>query len=414
MLLILLLISLTIQKNDYDLLLEWGKNHSLEISNKLEMKYISENNKTFIVKDKILKNEIILSIPNSILLNIENSLKLYGKKAQKLYKEYKSKCTNFKNDFMCDQSFLSYMMYRVNKNNKTKNNDFYKYYQYLFNTFESNLDSFPLFYNREQLYLIQFTSFSYSIEYIKKIYAGEIDIFENDLNLKKIRKEDYYVFRTYASSKSFNISGHSVIVPFVDMFDKHPIKYNLRIEATDSVTKIIATKDILPLETLYIKFDTLTNQNALALFGVTFDEIIDKITSFHVPILNPLFLKNNNIKINNSNFKKYFSLYMDIKKDKFYNEFLETYKQISIDLNKDKTEISVLKIILENLETLKLLNDAINSSHIYKAFYQQKDIDNILRIFKGEKKVLNDKINLMKNVINEYEKESKNKMNIDL
>ena len=198
------------------------------------------------------------------------------------------------------------------------------------------------------------------------------------------------------------------------MFDKHPIKYNLRIEATDSVTKIIATKDILPLETLYIKFDTLTNQNALALFGVTFDEIIDKITSFHVPILNPLFLKNNNIKINNSNFKKYFSLYMDIKKDKFYNEFLETYKQISIDLNKDKTEISALKIILENLETLKLLNDAINSSHIYKAFYQHKDIDNILRIFKGEKKVLNDKINLMKNVINEYEKESKNKMNIDL
>jgi hypothetical protein len=105
---------------------------------------------------------------------------------------------------------------------------------------------------------------------------------------------------------------------------------------------------------------------------------------------------------------------MDIKKDKFYNEFLETYKQISIYLNKDKTEISALKIILENLETLKLLNDAINSSHIYKAFYQQKDIDNILRIFKGEKKVLNEKINLMKNVINEYEKESKNKMNIDL
>ena len=196
---------LTQKKNDYDLLLEWGKNHSLEISNKIEMNYISENNKTFLVKNKILKNEIILSIPNIISLNIENMLKLYGKKAQKLYKEFEAKCKNYKYNFMCEQSFLSYMMYRVNKNNKTRNNDFYKYYQYLFNTFESNLDSFPLFYNREQLYLIQFTSFSYSIEYIKKIYAGEIDIFENDLNLKKIRKEDYYVFRTYASSKSFNI-----------------------------------------------------------------------------------------------------------------------------------------------------------------------------------------------------------------
>ena len=43
------------QKTDYDLLLEWGKNNSVEISEKIYVEYINENNKTYYAKDKILK-----------------------------------------------------------------------------------------------------------------------------------------------------------------------------------------------------------------------------------------------------------------------------------------------------------------------------------------------------------------------
>ena len=412
---ILIFISFSFQNNnnDYELRIEWAKNNSLIISDKMQMNYISENNKTFYSKEKILKDEILFKIPHSIVLNIENALKLYGHKAKKLYDEFEPIFKEYKNNnFLCEQTFLSYMMYRVNKNNKTRNNNFYKYYKYLFNTFESNLDSFPLFYNKEQLYLIQFTSLAYSIDYIKKMYQGEIEILENDLKLKKINKDDYYVFRTYASSKSYNISGHSFIIPFVDMFNKHPTKFNIKVEAFQNETNVIATKDIYPLETLYIKYDTLTNQNALTLFGITFDELIDKISSFHVPILNPFLLKNRNIELKDSIYNQYFYQYMDIAEKEFYIKNIETYKNISFDLNKDKEELSALKLILENLESLQELKSLVTSSHIYNSFYQQKDIDNILRIYKGENKYMQEKINTMKEIINN--KIEENKINKDL
>ena len=390
------------QKNDYDILLEWGKNNSLVISDKIEMKYISENNKTYYAKEKIFKDEVILIIPDAITLNIKNALRLYGKKGKKLYKEFRSYFDEFKNDFMSDQVFLAYLMYKVNKNDKLKSNNFYKYYQYLFKTFESNLDSFPIFYTREQLYFIQFTSLMHSIDFIKDIYKVEIDIFESKLK-KEIIKDDYYVFRTYSSSKSFNISGHSVIVPFVDMFNKHPTKYNLKVESTENITRVIATKDILPSEKLYIKYDYLTNQNALTLFGITFEEIIDKVNSLNVPILNPLLLEKNKVDKKDKSYNKYFTKYMDVQKDKFYEKFKEEYQEIAKNLKNDDSKLAGYKLILENLETLKEINSKINPSHIYKIFFQQKDIDNILRIFKSEINVLDKKINLMKKVINSFE-----------
>ena len=410
-----LFISRTYQKNDYDALLEWGKNNSLVISDKIEMKYISENNKAYYAKEKIFKNEVILIIPDAITLNIKNALRLYGKKGKRLYKEFRAYFNESKNDFMSDQVFLAYLMYKVNKNDKLKSNNFYKYYQYLFNTYESNLDSFPIFYNREQLYFIQFTSLMHSIDFIKDIYKAEIDIFENKLN-KEIIKDDYYVFRTYSSSKSFNISGHSVIIPFVDMFNKHPTKFNLKVEATENITRVIATKDILPSEKLYIKYDYLTNHNALTLFGITFEDIIDKVNTLNVPILNPLLLEKNKVDKNDKSYNKYFSKYIDIQKEKFYEKFKEEYKEIALHLKNDESELSAYKLILENLETLKEINSKINPSHIYKMFYQQKDIDNILRIFKSEINVLNKKIDLMKKIINSYEqkKQKDKKVNNDL
>lgn len=400
-------IPITIQKNDYDLLLEWGLNNSLEISDKIKMIYINENNKTYYCKEKIFENETILDIPNSILLNVENVIKLYGKKAKKLYKKFNSYFNATSNHFIIDQQFLAYIMYNINKKKKKKNNNFYQHFKYLFNTFESNLDSFPIFYNLEQLYLIQYTSLHFLIDYLKLIYKAEIDILEKNLKLKKINKDDYYVFRTYCSSKAVNISGHSVIAPFLDMFNKHPTKYNLRVHANDNSTKVVATRDILPSEILKIKNDKLTNRNSLILFGITFDENDDKLSSYRVPILNPALLYNYNKSKDNLN--QNYKDYMDIAKDNFYNKYIEVYKNLSLDLGGDGSQLSAYKLILENLETLKLLNTEINISSIYKVFYQQKDIESILRIIRSDHKYLTERIAFMKKVVDDYEKNNNNK-----
>ena len=102
---------------------------------------------------------------------------------------------------------------------------------------------------------------------------------------------------------------------------------------------------------------------------------------------------------------------MDVQKDKFYEKYKEKYKEFAINIKNDESELAGYKLILENLETLKELNSKINPSHIFKVFYQQKDIDNILRIFKSEMNTLDKKIDLMKNVINRYEQNKQNEQN---
>ena len=51
--LIISILGLLQRKNTYDYLLEWGLNNSLMISNKLRMRYTSENNKTYYAKEEI-------------------------------------------------------------------------------------------------------------------------------------------------------------------------------------------------------------------------------------------------------------------------------------------------------------------------------------------------------------------------
>ena len=77
-------------KTAYDKLLEWGKNNSLFISDKLGMKYINENNKTYYALDDIPENTIIMDIPYELMLNKDNAFKLLEhKKLEKIYNEYK-------------------------------------------------------------------------------------------------------------------------------------------------------------------------------------------------------------------------------------------------------------------------------------------------------------------------------------
>ena len=414
-----ILISFSFENSDYDLLLQWGKNNSMKISDKIQIEFINENNKTFFAQDNIIKGEEILNIPNSILLNIENTLKLYGKQANKLYSELKSKLNSTSN-FNIEQSFIAYIMYKVNKNKKHKKNKFYNHYQYLFNTYETNFDSFPLFYSIEQKNLLRSTSLSFLINKMNRIFDEEIEFYEKELKQKKINKEDYYVFRTYSQSKSFNISGHSVIIPFLDMFNKHPTKFNTEVIASDYNVRVIATKDIYPGDKLFIKSNTLTNHNALMYFGITFEEIIERVENYYIPILNPSLIKNHNIDLDaDSSLAEYFTNYMEIKSNnnEFYLKYIEVYKKLAKKFELEEDELSAYNLILENMLTIKELNNQINP-YIYKIFYQQKDINNILTILKTENRFLDEKIDLMKYLVNKIVRENEeNKIediNLDL
>ena len=218
-------------KNAYDYLLEWGKNNSLYISDKLGMRYINENNKTYYALDDIPKDTLIMTIPFKIILNLKKALELLNnKKINKLYAEYKNKSEDVSIGFFTstvDQTFLTYLIYLVNHRKKHfKKNKFYQYYHYFFDTFETDLDSFPIFFNKNQLQILQGSMTLLDMTLMKELFLEEIDKFEHTFNQKSIDLDEYLRLRALILTKSLNISQISII-PFMDMFASDPIDNNI-------------------------------------------------------------------------------------------------------------------------------------------------------------------------------------------
>ena len=55
-----------------------------------------------------------------------------------------------------ENSFLAYLMTMANKN-KSKKNKLYQFYKYFFDTCETNLDNFPLFFTTDQMRIFLFS-----------------------------------------------------------------------------------------------------------------------------------------------------------------------------------------------------------------------------------------------------------------
>ena len=192
LLLIIYTFSFINTKNAYDNLVEWGRNNSFFISDKLGMKYVSENNKTFYSKEDIPKDTLLMTIPFKMILNLKNALELLdNKKINKLYSEYKKNASDVSLGFFTsdsNQTFLSYLIYLVNHRQKQyKKNKFYQYFKYLFDTFETNLDNYPLFFNENQLQLLHGSVTIMDITLLKELFQEEVDKFENIYHQKKNR-----------------------------------------------------------------------------------------------------------------------------------------------------------------------------------------------------------------------------------
>ena len=74
-----------------------------------------------------------------------------------------------------DQSFLSYLIYLVNHKQKHyKKTKFYQYFHYLIDTFETDLDRFPIFYNKNQLDLLKGSLSLMESTLMKELFKEEV------------------------------------------------------------------------------------------------------------------------------------------------------------------------------------------------------------------------------------------------
>ena len=408
-------------KNAYDYLLEWGKNNSLFISDKLLMEYINENNKTYYAKDDIPENTLIMNIPFKIMLNVKNALDLLNsKKFNKLYSEYKKDNFRITIDFLpfsVEQSFLSYLIYLVNYHKKHyKKNKFYKYFRYLFDTFESNLDSFPVFYNNHQLRLIQGSVTLRETNLMKDLFKEEVNKLENEHNQNTIDFEEYLRFRSLTIAKSLNISNSTYIIPFIDMFAKDPIDFNVdfKLNETNNNINVYTSKQVRKGDILYIKSGYISNIKRFILYGETLEKMKDYIESFKIPLISPM----THHSITGRDKGYYLDDIIELVDNKFYENALDTYKKISILRKQDGSDLSAYKLFLKNLELVRGTYDHITSKYVKEEFINSKDIENVQRIYYLEKKFLDEKIAFLKNFIDKLEKannqNSEQKINGDL
>ena len=412
LLFLLICILFSIQtKNAYDYLLEWGKNNSLMISDKLRMKFISENDKRYYADDDIPKDTLLMSIPQKIMLNLDNALELLNsKKINKLYDEYKKNSIDISLGFLTstgDQTFLTYLIYLVNHRQKYyKKNKFYQFFHYMFDVFETNLDSFPIFYKDEQLDLLQGSNALMQLTLMKELYKDEVEKFEKDYNQKEIDFDEYLRYRSLIITKSLNVSQVSII-PFMDLFASDPIDYNVDfgVNYTTGNIDIFTTKKVRRDDVLYIRSGYFSNTKRFVLYGETFDKLQNHVDNFHVPMVSFKLLKNYHLNEKDFDFENT----IDLSRKKFYKYALKAYKKVSLLKKEDGSDLSAYKLFLKNLKMVRDSYAPITTSDIHKQFVNQKDVDNVRRVLDFEKKFLDDKIKELKKVINKMENSKKNK-----
>ena len=398
---------------DYDLLLEWGTNHSVFISDKIGINYTSEDHKNFYVKEEIDKNETIMIIPKELILNLKAGLNLYGPKTKKLYDKYKKEKFEYVNEYLSyrkQQSFLAYLMLQGNKHN----NKFHKYFQYFMNTFESNLDNYPIFYNNEQFSLLTMSQFGNEIFQTKTLFEEEYSILDQKVLSKGLDYDEYFKYRTYVLSKGRNITGLCSLVPFVDILDIHPTKYNLKLDfnLSDYGVKVISTKKIKMKRRLRLKVDSMQNSNSLIFYGKTFKEMEKTVNTFSVPYISSQYLTEKNLDQSFAINEK-----IELVHEKFYEEAMKTYMDFSKKINEDGSPLSALNIFKDNLNAMRKKYDDVTTSQIHKAFFTNRDIENVKRILNTEKFFYDEKIRILDTLIDwtiKNQTEGADKENFDL
>ena len=400
------------KKTDYDYLLEWGKNHSVYISNKLGINYTNENNKNFYVKKKINPDEIIISIPKDILLNIDSALKLSPSSVKKQYEKYKQeefKEVSYKNNEVLFQrienSFLAYLITLANKN-KSKKNKLYQFFKYFFNTLETNFDRFPLFYSTDQINIFLFSLFGNEIIHTRNLFEEEYNVLNNNIAKKSFDQDEYLKYRLFTYNKLVNISGSSSIVPFIDILDTNPVNFNLQINYTNEnqSLSVISSKEIKPKNKLVIAMVEMTNMASLIIYGKTFEESKNYLESFKIAKISALFLHEKKLNPMASD-----AGLIDLMKPKYYEKMIPQYMELSKLLKEDASSVSAVKLILEYLVFFRGLYDKITTGILLKKFFDINLVNDIKSILETETNFLDKKIRELKKFLTYVDKdENKN------
>lgn len=399
------------EKTKYDYLIEWGKNNSVYISNKIEINYTNENTKNFYVTDMIKPEEIIISIPQKLLLNIDSALKLSSSKIKKQYETYKKQkfkdILNNRSELYnqrIENSFLAYMMTIANKN-KSKKNKLYQFYKYFFDTCETNMDNSPLYFSTDQIRIFLFSLLANEIIQTRAAFEEEYMTLISQVKTQQFDIDDYIKYRLFTYNKFVNISKASSIVPFVDIIDTDPLYFNLEVNYNNEnqTINIKAVQEINKGDKLVLAVVEMTNMGSFIIYGKTYESNKDFLESFKMAKISALFLKEKNYSPMLVN-----TQLIDLMKPKFYEDAIPDYIELSKIVKGDGSSVSALKLFIESVETLRKQYNQVTRSALMDNFFDLKVVENIKSILETETNFLDKKIRELKKLLSYVDKEKLN------
>ena len=276
----------------------------------------------------------------------------------------------------------------------------YQYYKYFFNTFETNLDHFPVYFSTEQFKMLMFSKFGKEAFRVRASFEEELEILEREIHKKELDMYEFLKYRLFTFGKYINITGTNYIIPFVDFLDTNPVNFNLKVKYfnENNTICIVAVNDIIPQDKLKLFVVPMTNSNSLITYGKIYEENKNYIENFFIPVISIDYLR----QLNLDPLLMEDGEAIDLTQDYYYEKVLPFYKKLSKILKEDGSKPSALRLFLENMKYIRNSYNKITVSELFKNFYNAQTVQNIRSVLDTEKHYLDKKIREMKKIFNKY------------
>ena len=422
--------------------LEWAKNNSIYINNKLILSKKQDRDKYyfFSADSRILNNTLLLRVPYDMMITQFSLNEIYKNSKNKKFENLWDKINETKSEYIkyFSTKQLLYMAIMLeNAIRKKKGPVYKKYKEYLRMYEEINMDIYPIFYDMQEKFYLSGSNFGGQLKRATESLNEEYFISTKELNLSIPFQDEFLKSRVISliSSTDFNNSNlnytngfnETVIVPYLDCFNKvvKDEKANARFEVKgikntttnliDYYLEVYSNDEIFIGGEINLKWRPFPNSELLLYYGIV-EEDNPYSSKYYIDIICRKFRKDLNIS-EDKEFKNIKKEIYELNTEFYDPNVINSYRNISLELDKYKDrEEGPYELMLDNLKTYEELYEVpLSDGNINIYINGNEKIKDVKEIMHIEKKLIKSKIQHLENVIkgikqrNKEEKKKKKK-----
>ena len=418
-------------------ILMWAKNNNIYINENLILnKNIDSSHNFFYFTSKSLikNNTILLKIPYDIMISqtlLNDHFHGKNKKWSRIWDEVVKNKSPYLIDFLTKQIF--YISIVIENAINRKKGAIYKKYESYFDMYDYiNMDNYPVFYEQEEINFLSSSNFGAELFKLTESLKEEHSIATNDLKITTSMLDTYLKYRILILGNiiSFNNENlqkeknndynETVVVPFIDCFKKVIFKNESNAEyfiKKDKNNKyyieVVSNKIIEKGNEINLKWLELSNQDSLLFYGFT-EEKNDYAPAIYVNVFNNLFKKDLGVKNKNYDDIAKVDLF-ELNSEFFEKDVIESYEIISQTIPKYKNKaVGKYMMMMDNLKYyLNIYDDKYTDRNI-NLYFTNKDKNRCIKeIIKMERKIIQRRINDIKDIIKSIKQSKKREDNIN-